>query len=236
MAIHEKQRLSTDCARIGQGFRDGERRSSVDIGPYISENRNRAGGLWTAMVAGDELVVELHLLGGRESDIEITAVSHGYRSFGNGYATPKADRDRLPCQVNVVCPEGDRFRDQIRSTVIFEIRNTSGDIFNCTGTLLNNTAEDDTPYLLTASHCVEDPPTLRAYFNFQAPACGDTTGGRTDQSISGATLVANWGVAGGSVTPREAESLQTPGGRAVVSARDRRADRRSRGIHLRRPL
>jgi hypothetical protein len=167
-------------------------------GPYTSKNRNRVGGLWTAMVVGDELVVELHLPEGREPDIEITAVNHGYRPFGHGHSTQKADRERLPCQVNVVCPEGDPFRDQTRATVLFEIINSKGEIFNCTGTLVNNTAEDDTPYLLTAGHCAEDASTLRAYFNYQAPGCGDTDGGHTDQSISGATLVAEWGVADGS--------------------------------------
>ena len=82
-------------------------------GPYTKDNRNAAGGLWTAVVLGEELVAELHLPAGTEADLNIASVNHGYRFFGE-------DRENNPekrgsCNVNVVCPEGDPWRDQIRS-------------------------------------------------------------------------------------------------------------------------
>ena len=44
----------------------------------------------------------------------------------------------------------------------------------CTGTLLNNSREDRTPYFLTAAHCVSSQAEARsvtAFWNYQAPTC-----------------------------------------------------------------
>jgi hypothetical protein len=60
---------------------------------------------------------------------------------------------------------------------------------------MNNTAEDDTPYLLTAGHCIDGPddaPNIVAYWNYQSPTCGALSGGSLAENQSGATLVALW--------------------------------------------
>jgi len=158
-------------------------------GPYTTTSRNASGGLWTAIVLGDELVAELYLPRGAETaDLEISSVNHGYRFFGEDeseVATKRGD-----CNVNVICPEGDPWRNQIRSVA----RITISGRFLCTGQLVNNTAEDNTPYLLTAQHCVEEPteaPSIVAYWNYQSPACEDAAGGSLSQTQSGSTVVAS---------------------------------------------
>ena len=66
-------------------------------------------------------------------------------------------------------------------------------IYSCTGSLVNNVRQDETPYFLTANHCISTDDlakTLVTYFNYENTECGgdDAT---MDQSLSGAELVAN---------------------------------------------
>ncbi len=167
-------------------------------GPYTGENRNALGGLWTAMVLGDELVAELHLPAGAEANLEIDLVNHGYRFFGEYEAT--AGVKRGTCNINIICPQGDPWRNQIRS--VARITFTSGaSSFLCTAQLVNNTAEDNTPYLLTAQHCIDAPevaPTIVAYWNYETSTCEEFFGGSLSQNQSGATLVASYPLGSGS--------------------------------------
>jgi hypothetical protein len=161
-------------------------------GPYTKRNRNKLGGLWTAVVLGDELMAELHLPEDSEGHLDIRFVKHGYRLFGENKV--ESNGKRGSCNINVVCPQGDPWRDQIRSVAIIEAsddRNTYG----CTANLVNNTAGDLTPYLLTAGHCVlndDEAATLVAYWNFQSTSCDDRFGGNLSQNQSGASFVASW--------------------------------------------
>ena len=162
-------------------------------GPYTAANRNAVGGLRTAMVLGDEAVVELQLPSDlqREPALEISSVNHGYRFFGEREAV--AALKRGACNVNVVCPEGNRWRDQIRSVALITVTSDGND-YGCTAQLINNTAEDNTPYLLTVQHCPITPevaPTLVAYWNYESPTCDDFHGGSLSQNQSGATFVAS---------------------------------------------
>ena len=169
-------------------------------GPYAAANRNAAGGLWTAMVLGEELVAELHLPAGTERGrvLEISTVNHGYRFFGARGTTPFNKQGT--CNIDVVCPQGDPWRNQIRSVARITFTTSQGN-FLCTAQLVNNTAEDDTPYLLTAQHCIDASavaPTIVAYWNFQSPTCGALSGGSLSQNQSGATFVASWSINDGS--------------------------------------
>ncbi len=165
-------------------------------GPYTTKNRNASGGLWTAVVLGDEIVAELLIPSGAgTADLEISSVNHGYRFFGEDASHVAAKRGE--CNVNVVCPEGDSWRNQIRSVA----RITISGQFLCTGQLVNNTAQDNTPYLLTAQHCVEDAneaPSIVAYWNYQSPACEDLAGGSLSQTQSGSTFIASYELGDGS--------------------------------------
>ena len=114
-------------------------------GPYTKSNQNGAGGLWTAVVIGEEIVTELRVPRGAEANIKIISVNHGYRFFGEREAMIPTKRGA--CNVNVVCPEGDPWRDQIRSVARISI---SG-MYLCTAQMVNNTAEDLDPLLADRS-------------------------------------------------------------------------------------
>lgn len=67
-----------------------------------------------------------------------------------------------------------------------------GQSFRCTGALLNNTAEDFRPLLLTAHHCFSteaSATSLTATFDFHSTVCDGPVDGQVVQ-VSGATLLA----------------------------------------------
>lgn len=117
---------------------------------------------------------------------------HGYRNLlPNAANTPKAaiGRESDSCNINVVCPEGNNWRDEIRATVLLTIDSQAV----CSGTLVNNTRRDDRPLILTANHCdirSSNISRVTAYFNVQSTSCGGNQNGRVDQNIVANTLLA----------------------------------------------
>ena len=114
-------------------------------GPYTAIDRTIDGELWTPVVLGEEIVVELHL---RSSSLDcgrlkVARVNHGYRFLG------ELGPEQGWCNIDVICPQGDPWRDQIRSVALFIV----GGMYLCTGSLMNNISQDLTPYFLTADHC-----------------------------------------------------------------------------------
>ncbi|MDC8013800.1 proprotein convertase P-domain-containing protein [Tahibacter soli] len=137
------------------------------------------GQLWTPIVMSDDIVVEAVVPRERTGELvlELTSVNHDYRGFGRVAAeiatgvTPADVGDVSgSCNVDVVCPEGDPYRDQIRAVAVYS---TGGSTF-CTGSLLNNTAQDRKMYFLTAAHCginSGNAASLVVYWNFQNSFC-----------------------------------------------------------------
>lgn len=130
---------------------------------------NRADGiLWTPMVQTDQMVVELLLPSEYADDyrLEIGTINKGYRYFG-----PDSPDKQGSCNIDVVCPEGDDWWSEINSVGVYTVNGT----WYCTGALINNTAEDGTPYFLTADHCgisTSNDQGVVVYWNFQSPTCG----------------------------------------------------------------
>ena len=60
----------------------------------------------------------------------------------------------------------------------------------CTGTLVNNTRQDEKPYILTAGHCIQnqgDASSAIFYFDYESPYCDGPDG--TIQALTGSQLV-----------------------------------------------
>lgn len=173
-------------------------------GPYTAADAT-AGQHWTPIVRGDELIFEMRVPEGQRSavDLEIGRVVHGFRSLN-----PSPNRDDLSksgaCNLDVACEEADPWRKQVRSVGRYSFEQ-GGRAYVCTGALVNNTAQDNTPYFLTAEHCVSSPEvasTMVFYWNYQNPTCrtpGTPENGRVtddsqaDQTSSGAVLRARYG-------------------------------------------
>lgn len=52
-------------------------------GPYTERNRNKTGGLFTPLIRGDVIVVEVDIAAGKaKPTVEISMINQGYRGFG----------------------------------------------------------------------------------------------------------------------------------------------------------
>jgi lysyl endopeptidase len=157
--------------------------ASVDDQVVHDLEANEEGALWAPPVPGETGV--LTVADTTTVTLELVAVQHSYRS---SYGA-KAAGDSGSCNIDVACSTGDNWRDQIRSTVLLFIDN----MFACTGSLVNNTANNNTPLVLTANHCEitnSNAGTVIAVFNFQRPLCNGVQSGPSNQTINGAGFVA----------------------------------------------
>lgn len=155
-------------------------------GPYTGSHRSDKGRLWTAIIEDDEILVELFVPSRARANVEIGSVNKGFRPFAkNGGLKSGA------CNNDVVCPLGDPWRDQIRSVGVYSISGA----FACTGTMVNNTTVDFTPFFLSAEHCnvtSANDDTVVVYWNYESPNCGDLGGGSLADNQTGSTLRASY--------------------------------------------
>ena len=141
---------------------------------FSAADNEAHGQLWTPIVAGNVLMLELRVPAAkaREVDLELSSINHGYRDFAQS-----AHDKSGACNIDVVCPQGDAWREPIRSVVALHYAGA----INCSGAIVNNTAQDLKGYLLTANHCgigSGNAATLVAYFNFENATCrSDATSG-----------------------------------------------------------
>lgn len=151
-------------------------------GAFTAANNKDWKSLATDMLPGDTVIVEYYEPANAEFNglISIGQVTHGYRSvldFGDSGA----------CNNNVNCPEGAAWQTEKRSVLLILVGGNAA----CTGALINNTAQDGTPYFLTADHCLGGSVSNWVFrFNYESPGCANVNG-PTNQSVSGATLRAN---------------------------------------------
>lgn len=122
-------------------------------GAYTQQNNNPDRMLGTTLVQGDNIVVEYYEPQAVQGQgrLNIGMVVHGYRSLGD-YPREKAMEglnDGGDCNLDVRCPLGTGWEDQINSVAMIIVGGTG----NCTGALINNTSNDGTPYFLSANHC-----------------------------------------------------------------------------------
>lgn len=152
------------------------------VRPFTAADNAAHGELWTPIVPGDELVIEVVVPGKARPDLalELSSINVGYRDFGDTSATRSGS-----CNVDVVCPAGDEWRGEIPSVAAIS---TGGSIF-CTGFMVNNTARDQTPYFMTANHCgitSGNAASLVTYWNFETTSCDGTPNGSLDDFQTGA--------------------------------------------------
>lgn len=157
---------------------------------FTDQDNEDHGQLWTPVVVSDDIMVELVLPveSRHDYDLVVGSVNRGYRFFGENLAQMQEDKAGT-CNVDVVCPEGDAWRLEINSVGVIS---TGGSLF-CTGSMLNNTALDGTPYFLTANHCginSGNAATLVVYWNFQSPVCGAQSGGSLTDFQTGSVFLA----------------------------------------------
>ena len=169
------------------------------LGAYTEENNNDDGQLGTELLNTDRIIIEYHepnaVLG--TGVLNIGTVTHGYKNVKTyGNRMMKALNSSGDCNIDILCPLGVGWEDQAAAVAMIVV----GGNGICTGTLINNTLEDGTPYFLTANHCGTTGGAtwaFRFHWNSPNPSCATTTAS-TDvavptafQTVNGATLRAS---------------------------------------------
>jgi lysyl endopeptidase len=161
------------------------------IGALTHENNKSWGTLATAPVPGDEVVVEWRgsTLEDGETRLQIGAVNHDFVNIFKVLSGGDAGvfGSSGSCNSDFSCFENDIYQKNGKATcqVIFD-----GTTY-CSGTLMNNSNNDGTPYVLTAGHCMGanlSPESIIFVFNYESPACRPEIQGSPNQSISGSQL------------------------------------------------
>jgi len=156
-------------------------------GAYGAADTSPDGQLWLPPVTGSSLTLELHVPTGVDFDprtVVLSSVGAGYRDV-NGRSGPGlfGAGPSGTCNIDVICPLGDDYRDEIRSVVKYYFDSGSS-TYLCTGTLVNDTAQDFKNYFLSANHCIStqaEATTMRFFFNYESPTCGQHGGDNQDQ-------------------------------------------------------
>lgn len=165
--------------------------SADNTGPvfeFYAQDNHSSRQLWTPVLVTDELVVELKVPASAKEDLllELGRVGCGYRYFGQD----TFDKSGL-CNIDVICPEGDDWREDIPSVGRFIYDGS----YRCTGAMINNTAQDQRPLFLTAEHCevtADIASSMIVYWNYESPTCGQQGGGTELEFTYGDTLLAEF--------------------------------------------
>ena len=169
------------------------------LGAYDSAQNQDSGVLGTWLVQGDAVWVEYYepISVKGQGRLHIAKATHGYRN-ADTFKDAKGLNDSGACNLDVDCSIGEDWEElkehNKRSAGIL----LSGGSGFCSGALINNTANDGTPYFLTANHCFSDPSSWAFRFGWISPnpVCASTTpstDGPTNMTISGATEIARDG-------------------------------------------
>ena len=156
------------------------------LGAFTDYNHKPHGGFSTAPIKGEMIILEYNEPSNPEftGNISVSSVAHDYR---NMFFNERGYGDSGSCNNNVACSVGDEWTDEIRSVAMIL---TSGGSRICTGTLVNNTRQDLTPYFLTANHCLGGNNSWIFMFNYESPTCNNQNG-PTSMTVSGSSLLAN---------------------------------------------
>ncbi len=170
------------------------------VRPFTSADNQPGGQLWTPVLNAEEIVLEVVVPAKRipELRLRIGQIGAGFRRFGVSEESATERGTSGSCNVDVACPEGDPWADEIDAAGCY----TVGGIDTCSGSMINNTAQDRTPYFLTANHCgigVGNAGSVVIYWNFQnsycrVPGSGDSGGpgnGSLAQFSTGTTFRAS---------------------------------------------
>jgi lysyl endopeptidase len=166
------------------------------LGAYTSIQNRSDNFLGTWFVDGDDVWLEYYEPRAQRNKgrLQLSKVVHGYRSIPQNFAN-RGLNDSGPCNLDVDCsigPDFDDIKDILKRSVGLFLMGGSV----CSGTLINNTENNNAPYFLTANHCnIGNPANWAFRFNWISPnpVCAqnqNSQNGSWNQTASGATRLA----------------------------------------------
>ncbi|MEQ8522851.1 MAG: T9SS type A sorting domain-containing protein [Vicingaceae bacterium] len=157
------------------------------LGYFTAKEHQSDGRFSTYIVRNDSLIIEVFYPNEYvKSEVVLSHVIHGYRSFGSENASAENFGSSGSCNINVSCSEGQAWQRQKQSVVMILAANNSR---ICSGAMINSVKEDGRPFLLTANHCPVSTNNLFV-FNYESPVCYPSVDSNSLHTISGASILA----------------------------------------------
>jgi lysyl endopeptidase len=199
--------LVLQSAPPGVAFRFAGAADAVAFGPVaaaaIAQASAQGGMFWTPVLAGETAVIEISADPDAVLDgavLQLVRVSHmlaegaQLRSLSPAVQKATGIGAAGACEVDVACiaPTNAAAASLAKSVAKLQFVADNGRSFVCTGTLLNDSAQSFTPYLFSASHCLESAAiarTLNTYWFYDATTCGSKTAPPYVHLTGGATLL-----------------------------------------------
>jgi hypothetical protein len=139
-------------------------------GPFTAADNEAHESLWTPIMLGDALVIEVNLPSSEKTNLQLQLqyINHDFMGFTRLVSGT--------CNLDVACssadgwPQLDQYRDLMQSVGMISIDGRK----LCTGFLINNGRADCTPYFITANHCGisrADARSMVVYWNYQNSYC-----------------------------------------------------------------
>ncbi|HIB00925.1 MAG TPA: hypothetical protein EYO31_03305 [Phycisphaerales bacterium] len=162
---------------------------------FTADDNKAHGQLWTPVIPGNEAVIEIIVDNDQKAlvvkGIELTSINSGYRWVRDASSRGSSEA----CNVDVACPEGNAWQNEIPSVAVY----TLNGYLTCSGVMMNNTAQNQTPFFLTANHCgvtSSSDSSIVVYWNHENSYCrvpgsadsGGNGNGNFNQFTSGSTM------------------------------------------------
>lgn len=173
------------------------------LGAYTSKNNKPSQKMMTGLIKGETAILEYYepkrmrgwgrlllstvqhaydVIEQPESDYEFQIKNGEEDEDSFGYCTS------LDCEINVNCAQGEEWQ-QAQKGVCRILMVLAEGMGYCSGTLLNNTNNDGTPFLLSAFHCMDGYTPLydfwRFDFNYEVDGCTNPADEPDFQSVVG---------------------------------------------------
>lgn len=143
----------------------------------------RKNQIWPASLPVYGSTIYLKLQSAAPARVRLYSLVYGFRDWRG---RDRGFGDSGPCNNNVNCGY-DEWTNEKRSVVMLL---TAGNTRKCSGVLLNTTANDGRPYLLTAYHCAVQSNNI-FLFNYESPGC-EAEDGPLSQVIQGCTVLSSY--------------------------------------------
>jgi hypothetical protein len=168
----------------------------------IAADTARFGESWSPVLDGDAATIEVDV----DAGVALPATTLTLARISHQVVAPaslqKLDAKAVqdigtsgPCEVDIACvtPRTDALVAAAKAVAAIEFMQADGYTYLCTGQLLNDSRSSNTPYFLSANHCLDSAlaaRTLNTYWFFDAIACGSKAVPAYVQQASGATMLA----------------------------------------------
>jgi hypothetical protein len=200
--------LDLESAPSGLAFRfAGSAANAPAFGPFaaseIAADAARGGLYWSPVLAGDTAIIEISADPDIALDgavLRVPRVSHllvegaGLKTLSPLVQKATGIGAAGACNTDVACvaPTNAAAASFAKSVARLTFVNDYGRTFLCTGTLIGDSVQSMTPYLFTASHCLESASiarTLNTYWFYDATACNSTAAPPYVQLTGGSALL-----------------------------------------------